>query len=72
MTLPRILAERDAEALQQLAIKLRNVLLNMKTSSIVSGRDLYLGITQKLPQGMLTKFIDSHDDNKADAHVLSK
>ena len=71
MALPRISLERDTERLQQLAVKLRNVLLNMKTANIVPGRGLHIVITQKLPRGMLTKFIDRHDDAKADVQMLS-
>ena len=39
MALPRITAERDTEKLQQLAVKLRNVLLNFRTVNLVPGRE---------------------------------
>ena len=70
--LPRITAERDTEKLQQLAVKLRNVLLNFRTANLVPGRDLYLSITQKMPRGLLTRYIESHDDSKTDINALSK
>ena len=72
MAIPRVTLERNHEKLQQLAIKLRNVLLNMRTSDIKPGRDLYIAVTQKLPRGMLTRFIESHDDSRVDVQALSQ
>ena len=71
LALPRITSERDSDKLQQLAVRLRNVLLNMSTASLTPGRDLYIAITQKLPRGMLTRFVESHDDSLTNVKTLS-
>ena len=70
--LPRIAMERDTASLQQLAVKLRNVLLNMRTAGVTPGRDLYISVTQKLPRGLLTRFVERYDDANADVHTLSE
>eukprot|EP00117_Sycon_ciliatum_P034581 scpid8721/ scgid26367/ len=68
---PRISREDDTTALQRLAVKLRNVLLNLKTANVVPGRELYIAVSQKLPRRMLSRFLDRYDDQSCDAEVLS-
>ena len=72
MSLPRIVMEKDTESLQKLAVKLRNVILNMSTAGMQPGRELYIAVTQKLPRGMLSRYMDCHDDNRSNAQELSQ
>ena len=36
------------------------------------GRELYISITQKLPRGMLSRYMDTHDDSTSNARELSQ
>ena len=72
MNLPRVVMEKDTESLQRLAVKLRNVIVNMRTAGMQPGRELYISITQKLPRGMLSRYMDTHDDSTSNAQELSQ
>ena len=45
---PRISREDDTTALQRLAVKLRNALLNLKMANVAPGRELYIAVSKKL------------------------
>ena len=71
MTHPRISNDRDTEALEKYAMKLRNTVANMKVCGVQPGRELYLSATQKIPRGMLVRFSERHDDSECDIEKFS-
>ena len=71
LALARISNERDVGGLEKLAIKLRNLLINMNSYGIQPGRDLYLSVSEKLPRSLLLRFVETFDDSSSDIHVLS-
>ena len=72
LALPRVTNEKDTASLQKLAVKLRNLVLNLRTCGMIGSKDLYLSVTQKLPRTMLAKYMESHDDATSDAEALSQ
>ena len=72
LALSRVTNERDVAGLEKLAIKLRNLLINMRSYKVYPGRDLYLNVSQKLPRSMLLRFVDQHDDSTSDVYRLSE
>ncbi|XP_065177011.1 uncharacterized protein LOC135806713 [Sycon ciliatum] len=70
--LPRIQHDKDTTALQTLAIKLRNVLLNMQAGHIMPGREMYVTVTQKLPRNLLLRYIERYDDATGNVDDLSR
>ena len=71
LALARVSNERDVGGLEKLAIKLRNLLINMNSYGIQPGRDLYLSVSEKLPRSLLLRFVETFDDSSSDIHVLS-
>ena len=71
MTHPRISNDRDTEALEKYAMKLRNTVANMKVCGVQPGRELYLSATQKIPRAMLVRFFERHDDSECDIEKFS-
>ena len=59
---PKISNEKDTEKLKKFALKLRSVLVNMRSCNIQPGRELYLSATQKIPSPLLLKFFERHND----------
>eukprot|EP00117_Sycon_ciliatum_P010137 scpid98570/ scgid12155/ len=60
----------DWSALEKLAIKLRNVLINMASCKMSSGHDLYLSICQKLTRSLLVRFLETHENGRCGAHRI--
>ena len=68
---PRITNDKDIDALQRYAVKLRNVLANMRTCGIVPGEELYLIASEKIPRSMLVRYFEKYGQNANDIDTFS-
>ena len=71
LTHPMISNDRDTQALEKYAMKLRNTVANMKVSGVQPGRELYLSATQKIPRAMLVRFFERPNDTECDIEKFS-
>ena len=71
LTHPMISNDRDTEALEKYAMKLRNTVANMKVSGVQPGRELYLSTTQRIRRAMLVRFFERHNDTECDIEKFS-
>ena len=63
---PKIGSERDGDKLKIFALKLRSVLVNLKSCGMQPGKELYLAATQKVPTSVLLRYCELHNDAEYD------
>ena len=71
ITWPKITTMKDTEKIKKFALKLRSVLVNMRSCGITPGRELYLAATEKVPSSMLLKYFEKYDDQKCDVQSFA-
>ena len=71
MNYPRLTNDRDVEALQKYAVKLRSTIANLRACGSMPGTELCIIATEKIPKRMLVKFFEQHGNGCSDINVFA-